>query len=432
MIKSNEQESNNTPNRQGSSTKHPYNLDSVIRTSENALTLQIPKQKSRINTQTTLPQPVKKETKSQNNEEIVYEKLIRKIHGIEMESMKMQKKLMDQSGIEYNIQLHPESRIIKLAKMKEMGIKMKELNLSLEKRYEGILVSFNEVAEALKKYIISLLDNTKKELFGAIILEKAQTLANLMSLENRLHEAVYLANLPNKNLPANELTLKAFNRLFQFARDFKDDFLGLVCSKLKIENLKDLQVEVSKALNQVMDQPLIAPQAFPSELFRYLEQDKSNNNATFYRNSDTGNYIASSLQPPSTMYLEKSFNNNIDLPRDISSPTNINGKLDTRSFTLLAWAGPGELIASSNIQFRILSIDSSRNSNKGSNPDEDHPLCNLRHSIIFESNSEDMGKASIESIISVKYDFKTFILVGTSLSVLFCNLEYKNLSYGKE
>lgn len=63
-------------------------------------------------------------------------------------------------------------RLKKLAKMKDLGIKAKELQICLEKRYEQILVNFNSSVEVFKQTIASLLKEQQKEIFSAIQLEK--------------------------------------------------------------------------------------------------------------------------------------------------------------------------------------------------------------------------------------------------------------------
>ena len=96
-------------------------------------------------------------------------------------------------------------------------------------------MNFNSSVEVFKQTIASLLKEQQKEIFSAIQLEKTQTLSNLQGLENRLYEAVYLSNLPNKKLLMNDLTLEAFRRLFVFANEFKEEYLDLVCSRLTLD-----------------------------------------------------------------------------------------------------------------------------------------------------------------------------------------------------
>lgn len=76
---------------------------------------------------------------------------------MQVESERVQKALFEQLRLEYKPQASEVGRLKKLAKMKELGLKAKELQVCLEKRYEQILVRFSVAIEAFKQTVSELL-----------------------------------------------------------------------------------------------------------------------------------------------------------------------------------------------------------------------------------------------------------------------------------
>jgi len=337
------------------------------------------------------------------------------IHKEKRESIRIQKSLLEKLGIEVKEPELSEQRTKKLLKMKELGVRLEEVSLDLERRYESMFVGFNNLLENLKLHIVNILNDQKKEIFSTLATEKAQNVTNIHSLENRLHEAVYLSSLENKTFLANENCLTAFKQFFKFAKEFKTEFYDFITSGMAAYNQKDLHNDTSKYFSQQLAQSLVAPKAFPSELFRFFEQTASKPQGSSHPNS--GSFVNAHCKFPSEMIVDlstKSFPLNI--PRVARK-----GKDSGRAYVLFAWADSHTLVMAGEKTIRVVRLAGCKDNSYTPFDEETHAADNVNIVALWEGSvinpSNPDNPVQIQCVSVARFESKTLIVVGSNDAV---------------
>lgn len=276
-----------------------------------------------------------------------------KIHKERIDSIKVQRSMLEKFGFVLPKPEMNEVRINRLVNMGEWGVRIEEVALDLEKKYESLYISLYQQLDKLQVSILETLNEARKDLFSSLDNQKTQNLLNLRSLENRLHEVVYLASLPGKKFVKNQVSVCAFKQFFTFSKEFKEEFLDLIASKLSpLSSLKTLHSQVTKFISQQLSQTLTAPRAFPTELFRHIEQNEGE--TTSFGTRTTGQSVETMMEFPNEINFGdlKEFLA-LDFGREVRKK-----KDHGRAYSLLTWVDNSTMVVAGQKELRLVKLDS--------------------------------------------------------------------------
>lgn len=339
-----------------------------------------------------------------------YQKKLVKLCKDRQESIKAQRSVLEKLGIHMKDIEFSDQRLKRLAKMKDLGVRLEEVSLDLDKRYEAMFVNFNNLMENLKTHVLHILNEQKKEIFSTLSNEKAQNIMNLHSLENRLSEAIYISSLESNRLAHKEVSLSAFKIFFRFSQEFKSEFLDMVTSRMAAYNQKDLLNETSKYFNQQLSQSLVAPKAFPSELFRFFEHSASKPPISSHPMS--GSFVNARSKFPSEMHVDLSPN---------SFPLNMQkhprkGRDSGRAYVLFSWVDSRTLVMASEKIIRIVRLDGTNQMGYLAFEDAAHAADDVNIITLWEGKvavvEESEEEFSIQCLTVAKFDEKTVVVIG--------------------
>lgn len=98
-----------------------------------------------------------------------------------------------------------------------------------------------------------------------------------------------------------------------------------------MDSFQFAQAEISRKLAQSLSETLTPPRAFPTEMFRFFEQQSQRQaHKPSSLLADVGSYIESKLPVPTFMYLESAVDNDLALDLQQDDQTR-------RAYTLLTW-----------------------------------------------------------------------------------------------
>lgn len=341
-----------------------------------------------------------------------------KLQEEKSKSISVQKTFLERVDLKLESdELLSETRISKLVSLGESGLHLEQITLEVEKRYENMIVGFSSFIDSLKVYINSILNDQKKEIFISILAEKSQNNTNFQTLLNKLGEVAI--STPTENSRKNTHTLEAFDMFFKFCDNFKEDFYGMISSKLVNCDFRKTQLEVSKYFSQMLSQSLLGPKQFPTELFRYFEsvQEKSKNFSGVATNC--GSYLNMTSKYPNSVQLLP-LQREIDL--NLEDPEGMLATGRERNFTLLHWIDSKTLICASKKRFKIVLLSSTLSPSPKENDsnkeldDFEVDLEGFETETIYNSTGLPENFV-IQSLACAKCDGRTFILVGGNNSV---------------
>lgn len=195
------------------------------------------------------------------------------------------------------------TRVERLIKLGEPGLHLEQITVEVEKRYEAMFVGFNSLIDSLKNHITTILNEQKKEFFNSLLAEKTQNSSNFNTLITKLNEVVFLGHTEGRGLSHVKQSLEAFKLFFKFSDSFKEDFYGMISSKLVNFDLKNIQNDVAKFFSQILSQSLLPPTVFPTELIRFFEQVQEQSKTAQNFGQDCGNYLSISSKYPSSVQM---------------------------------------------------------------------------------------------------------------------------------
>lgn len=304
-----------------------------------------------------------------------------------------------------------EERIKKLSKMGDLGLRLVEINLGLERRYESIFTSFDSIVTELQSYLDRFLNTQKKELFSALVVEENQNRSNFQVLENKLYE---IFQKGGERFDINEKTFSAFTEMLAFTREFRDDFYSLISSRLAPISLKDLKNDFSKNLLAKFSSLTVAPKAFPSELLRFFEQKKYFSSQIDERTLCHGTKVVIEDEFPEGMNIDRCL---YQIPLHLMH--NVRDRENPRTFSLLGWLDKSSLIVASNCQIKIFGM------NLGSMTHTKRELRRLTQEsqLQYDSGRVFEDKYQIQCMESIKYEGHSYLLLGCNHSVDFSELD---------
>lgn len=176
-------------------------------------------------------------------------------------------------------------RMTDLANLGHYGVTIEELRLNIERRYELMMADVENKLKTIREYFMKLLDESVAEFSNNLLFHKTQNLANLKDLEKDLNS---LKNKEKKKPPKGIVfdiyTDESLDNLFSFMNSFREEFFSLILSKCLLKNSEELREFLQKFKNQYLSNLVQGPKMFPSELFRYFENEVKRKNIPQSRN----------------------------------------------------------------------------------------------------------------------------------------------------
>lgn len=207
-------------------------------------------------------------------------------------------------------------RIDELADLGGLGFELEDLRTGIIEKYEEMILTIKTNLEELKKNFNRMIQNKEKEYYNTIENEKKQNLDNLTSLQEKLVHAMrteknmkknpeFTKIAPGNNRPEFDTSLIAFKDFFSFVKEFREEFFGLVLSKPIPLNMKSLIKALEDFSSRQLTRLTSAPKAFPSELFRFFENNA--NYDYFINEADPtfGGSIFAASKLPEKVEIEK-------------------------------------------------------------------------------------------------------------------------------
>lgn len=247
-----------------------------------------------------------------------YEDTLNQVNKLRISSIQKQEEIITSASVPNKKELlgfFVQSKLKHLAKISDvkalgkLGVKVEDLRLNLERRYEFMLQEINSKIEALTKYFNSLLGEVKGEAFNYIIKEKDQNLNNIK--ENITDVLIRLRTgrdvsgartWDGKNALALE---SSFTNFFDFFESFKEEYFNIVvsrCSQLKVENLKN---QLLAFKNSYLENLYITPKGYTSELLRFFETQTHNSKTETKLNKKFGDVFQTTQTDTNSITVEK-------------------------------------------------------------------------------------------------------------------------------
>lgn len=202
------------------------------------------------------------ETK-QGDQKVLKEKL-KALQLLEKESISSQQKIMSDSGLTLannnfggnlsklsltdlleNVDL---KRVEKMASLGQMGVDLEEMRVGMECKYEEMLDTLKQKLDQLKNHFSQIIDTLKLEFNQQMLNEKQQNLENLKKLEGFLEATINNTDegeLESKKIlgseGGNQTKLIAFQELFTFVKEFKNEAYSLILSRLADLNIPSMK-----------------------------------------------------------------------------------------------------------------------------------------------------------------------------------------------
>ena len=209
---------------------------------------------------------------------------------LKQESLRKQEEIINSSNVSrkkelinnFNIsKVKYVSKVSELKKLGELGLKLEEMRVSIEKRYEYMLNDLNTKLESLKKHFNNIINDAKGEAFNSIVNEKDHNLSNIKEyLEEKLLKYIQSENNPNASAAdkdAQQNIEGSFHDFFAFFHDFREECFGMIVSKITNLNLENLKNQIQHFKSKYLESILNAPKVFTSQLFRYFEDSLKQN-----------------------------------------------------------------------------------------------------------------------------------------------------------
>ncbi len=187
-------------------------------------------------------------------------------------------------------------RMSELENLGDYGVKIEELRLSIEHRYENMMNDVEKRLRDIKDHFIRIFDETIGEFSNTLLFHKTQNLGNLKDLEKDLNSIkTKEKKRPPKGIVFDLYTDESLDNLFSFMNNFKEEFFGLILSKCLLKNTEEMKDVVQKFKTQYLNNLIQGPKLFPSELFADFKKDVTRKNIPPSRNY--GKYITA-VAPP--------------------------------------------------------------------------------------------------------------------------------------
>lgn len=231
---------------------------------------------SKFNTKRT----TQKDNEYRNPKEL--EDKLTSYHEMKLQSLLKQEEIINNSSIPHKKELLNTFNISKnkylskpsdLKNLGPLSVKLEEMRLSIEKRYEYMLYDLNQRLEAIKKYFNNMINEVKGDAFNSIVNEKDQNLSNIKeNLENIL---VKIKASEDDANPAERLNYEAkersFHDFFEFFENFKEECFNSIVSKPAQLNIESLKKHLTQFKNKNLENLLTGAKVFTSNLLRFFE-----------------------------------------------------------------------------------------------------------------------------------------------------------------
>lgn len=337
--------------------------------------------------------------------ELLMKKQIIKLMKEKEYAINKQNRVLKKVSLHVNSDQGGHDRVKRLVKMGDLGLRIEEITLGLERRYESMFCSFDAVVTELQTYLDSFLNNQKKEIFSSLVLEKNQNHSNFQALEARLFEVFEKGG---EKFYTNEKTFSAFTEMLEFTKVFRDDFYSLISSRLTPINLKELKSDLSRELLNKFNSMNIAPRAFPSELLRFFEQKDRTSMRIDQRTLYHGTKIKVDDIFPEGMNIDRCLH---QIPLHLVHK--IKSRENPRSFSILGWLDKSSLVVASNCQLKIFSM--SLDQKLLSKPE--FRRLTQQSQLQYDSGRLFDDTLQIQCIEATKFEGHSYILLGCNRSV---------------
>lgn len=227
-------------------------------------------------------------TKRTGNKEMEYrnpkelEDKLTSYYEMKLQSLQKQEEIINTSSIPHKKELLNTFNISKnkylskpsdLKNLGPLSVKLEEMRLSIEKRYEYMLYDLNQRLEAIKKYFNNMINEVKGDAFNSIVNEKDQNLSNIKE-----HLETILQKIKSSEEDANpterlnyEAKERSFHDFFEFFENFKEECFNSIVSKPAQLNIENLKKQLTQFKNKNLENLLTGAKVFTSNLLRFFE-----------------------------------------------------------------------------------------------------------------------------------------------------------------
>ena len=232
---------------------------------------------SKFNTKRTLPKDSEYRTPKELEDKLT------SYHDMKLQSLQKQEEIINNSSIPHKKELLNTFNISKnkymskpsdLKNLGPLSVKLEEMRLSIEKRYEYMLYDLNQRLEAIKKYFNNMINEAKSEAFNSIVNEKDQNLSNIKeNLEVILYKMKTDDDVSAAERQNWEGKEKSFQDFFEFFENFKEECFNSIVSKPSQLNIESLKKQLAQFKTRNLENLLTGAKVFTSNLLRFFEHE---------------------------------------------------------------------------------------------------------------------------------------------------------------
>ena len=129
-----------------------------------------------------------------------------------------------------------------LANLSDYGIKLEELRINIERRYEMMLSDVEQRLKTIKDHFNKILEEALAEIQNTLVFHKTQNMANLKDLEKDLNSLKQKEKKkPPKGIVFDMYTDDSLDNLFEFMNGFKEEFFGMILSKCILKSADEMK-----------------------------------------------------------------------------------------------------------------------------------------------------------------------------------------------